>query len=387
MKDLEDDIYEYQDIDDISSFSVRDIVVYSRDWTIETIYNQIVQGNIDLTPDFQRRNAWKDAKRSKLIESILLGFPIPEIVLAESTQKKGSFIVIDGKQRLLTIAGFINNDTFRYWDIPRLQGLNNHVDLCGYTYNTLIQSPDLKRAFQNSSLRCTVITNYNSDEVLYDIFYRLNSGATPLSTQELRQVLNKGDYSNYLISLTANAQSPIDKVMGLTEPDKRLRDVETVLRLMAFIEYAQDYNGNLRAFLDDKMAEFNRRWSAENSEIEALYGSIIETISLLASVFGDITQVGRRFKDGKFEKRFNRVILEVEVFFFRHIRQLNISNKSNKKFVEGFKDLCDNDYSFRASIEGSTKNMENYRIRYSAFQKLVNESYSVNLNINPYAAK
>lgn len=387
MKDIEDDIYEYQDEDDILSFSVHDIVVYSRDWTIETIYNQIIQGNIDLNPDFQRRNAWKDAKRSKLIESILLGFPIPEIVLAESNREKGSFIVIDGKQRLLTIAGFIDNDRFKYWDNPHLQNLKNNPDLRGYTYKTLIESPKLKRAFQNSSLRCTVITNYNSDDVLYDIFYRLNSGATPLSTQELRQVLNKGDYSNYLISLTEKNQCLIDEVMGLTEPDKRLRDVETILRLMSFIEYAQDYKGNLRIFLDEKMAAFNRRWNTERSEIETLYSSITETISLLASVFDDITLVGRRFKDGKFESRFNRVILEVEVFYFRYIRQSNISNDSNKKFVEGFKNLCDKDYSFRASIEGSTKNLENYRVRYTAFQKLVNDCYSVDLNINPYAAK
>ena len=75
-------------IEDIEEFNPSDIVVYSRDWTIETIQAQINGGNIDLNPKFQRRNAWNDDKRSKLIESIIIGYPVPEIVLAENPGKK-----------------------------------------------------------------------------------------------------------------------------------------------------------------------------------------------------------------------------------------------------------------------------------------------------------
>src|ERR1700739_1003122 len=109
IKDLnEDDVVNdnKEIIEDIASFDPTSIVVYSRDWTIETVYNQIINDNIDLNPQYQRRNAWTDEKRSKLIESIIIGYPVPEIVLAEDTVKKKSFAVIDGKQRLLTVAGF-----------------------------------------------------------------------------------------------------------------------------------------------------------------------------------------------------------------------------------------------------------------------------------------
>ncbi len=107
----------YQDIDDINFVEDNaDLIVYSRDWTVATILNQIEQGNIDLNLGFQRRNAWNDTKRSRLIESILIGYPIPEIVLAESKGKRNSFIVIDGKQRLLTIAGYKDNEKYKYWD-------------------------------------------------------------------------------------------------------------------------------------------------------------------------------------------------------------------------------------------------------------------------------
>lgn len=120
--------------EELQNVDVSDVVVYARDWTIETIFNQINIENIDLNPKFQRRNAWNDDKRSKLIESIIMGYPVPEIVLAENPNKKRSFIVIDGKQRLLTLAGFINNDKYKYWDRPILKGLKvlNDLNKLGY---------------------------------------------------------------------------------------------------------------------------------------------------------------------------------------------------------------------------------------------------------------
>ena len=174
---LEDEIIldNQSDSDDIQNVDVSDVVVYARDWTIETIFNQIKIENIDLNPKFQRRNAWNDDKRSKLIESIIMGYPVPEIVLAENPSKKRSFVVIDGKQRLLTIAGFIDNDKFKYWDRPVLKGLKVLSDLNKLKYGDLDDKS--KREFDNSSLRCTVITNFRDIQILYDIFYRLNSGS------------------------------------------------------------------------------------------------------------------------------------------------------------------------------------------------------------------
>ena len=73
-------------------------IVSGTDWTADTIISQLAKGNIDLDPTFQRRDAWTQARKSKFIESIILGLPIPQLVLAESQDSKGIFIVIDGKQ-------------------------------------------------------------------------------------------------------------------------------------------------------------------------------------------------------------------------------------------------------------------------------------------------
>ncbi len=107
-EDIYQDDWNEDIIKDISSKIDESLHVFSRDCTVETIVSQIEKGNIDLNPKFQRRNAWNDLKRSKLIESLIIGIPVPEIVLAEDPKMKKSFIVIDGKQRLLTIAGYIN---------------------------------------------------------------------------------------------------------------------------------------------------------------------------------------------------------------------------------------------------------------------------------------
>ena len=381
--ELHDELQDFQDADDIGFFDISEIVVYSRDWTISTFYDQIEQGNIELNPGFQRRNAWDDVKRSKLIESILKAYPVPEIVLAEDKNKRGSFIVIDGKQRLLTIAGFINNQKYKYWKSPTAKGLKLEGMMKNYTYEDIKNNISLKRAFENASLRCTVITNYKKDEALYDIFYRLNSGSSPLSSQELRQALYPGMYSDYLVQVTEEHTSLRD-VMGIKDADRRLRDIEVLLRLMSFLRNAKGYHGNLRAFLDSMMLLFNKEYAMMEESIEHMYKVILSTTEILREVFGGYSQIGRKYKDGKFESRFNRVIYEVQVFYFCQIPNACLNQDNNKVFVDRFIKLCDQDSMFRASIEGSTKNIDNYIIRYTKFQEIVNEAYHCNLNINPF---
>ncbi|RGJ03057.1 DUF262 domain-containing protein [Bacteroides sp. D20] len=367
------------DSEDIQNIDISDVVVYARDWTIETIFNQINIGNIDLNPKFQRRNAWNDDKRSKLIESIIMGYPVPEIVLAENPNKKRSFIVIDGKQRLLTLAGFIDNEKYKYWDRPVLKGLKVLKELNRTKYIDLDDKS--KREFDNSSLRCTVITNFKDIQILYDIFYRLNSGSESLSTQELRQALNRGKFADYLVEIT-NTLQPIHSVMNLSEPDKRFRDIEILLRLFAFIKYPKEYKGNLKRFLDEKMGEINSKWAEIDSEIMDQYEKINSTINLLKDIFGDYKFIGRKYDENDFSNRFNKVLFEVEVFYFLHLDDKIIEHKQN--FIDAFKELCLEDIDFRSSIESSTKNIENYKIRYTKFQDLINNSFGLNLSINPF---
>src|SRR6266404_5435342 len=116
-------------------------VVSGTDWTTETVVSQLKRGNIQLDPRFQRRDAWKKDRKSRFIESLIVGLPIPQIVLAESKQDRGKFIVLDGKQRLLTI--------MQFWGLGEgennayaLSGLTLRDDLNKTTFHQLSTKPD-----------------------------------------------------------------------------------------------------------------------------------------------------------------------------------------------------------------------------------------------------
>lgn len=111
----------------VSADDLEKTFLWGVDWTTETIINQIKKGNIDLDPDFQRRDAWTDKMRSSFIESILLGIPIPQIVLAEQNLDSGSkYIVLDGKQRLTTIMKFSQaSQDYNHFELKQLPILTN----------------------------------------------------------------------------------------------------------------------------------------------------------------------------------------------------------------------------------------------------------------------
>ncbi|TDG37342.1 DUF262 domain-containing protein [Pedobacter changchengzhani] len=358
-------------IEDMSIVLSENIKTYSRDWTVETIYNQIKQGNIELNPKFQRRNAWTDEKRSRLIESLILKLPVPSIVLAESHTEKNKFVVLDGKQRLLTIAGFIDHEKYKYWDKPILRDLRLKPSLNGMTVELLSQevNNDNNRAFQNSDIRCTVVFNQSTDDILYEIFYRLNSGAVPLSMQELRQSLRKGDFSDFLMESTESI-GPLHKVLGIDQPDKRLIDAEILLKYISNRYSLIDYSGNLKRFLDDNLVKLNKNWESKSSYIKELLTQFDVGIVRLVNIIGN-ENVGRYSG----ESRFNRNVFDVQIFYFSQLLDVDINSVNNSKYIEGFKELSKSNSEFRKSLTSSTNTKKNFTTRFECFRTLINDSY------------
>ncbi|SRR6266403_2887683 len=367
------DLWNAEDASDLErpkSASDYNIAIAARDWTVETIVQQVRQGNIDLDPAFQRRNAWRDPRRSRLVESFILGFPVPQIVLAENPHKKKTFIVIDGKQRLMTIAGLYLNGFRGYWTQPRLSGLNVLKELNRVSLDDFMSGSEYsteRRQLGNADIRTTVITGFSDEAVLYDIFYRINTGSVPLSSQELRQVLNQGDFAKYLIDITSRP-NPLWRLLGVESPDPRLRDVELLLRLVAWRRFSREYIGNMKPFLDEAMNRLNNRWASERVPIEALVGQLLRGAQAASQVFG--AHAGRKFKEGRFEASLNRALFEVQVYYFS-FRQIRETARTKKKaVVVAFKELS-GDGEFLNSIESTTKSIENYRIRFDKYRRML----------------
>ncbi|MFN7852160.1 MAG: DUF262 domain-containing protein, partial [Dolichospermum sp.] len=242
---------------------IREIVVSGSDWTTATILDQLLRNNIQLTPRFQRRDAWDITLKSRFIESLILGFPVPQIVLATS-QEQGKFIVLDGKQRLLTILQFygrsdenIPNNAFA------LRNLEFRRDLIGKKYEDIRSDLFLSRDtdnLDNQTIRTMLLRNIKDENFLYKIFLRLNVQSTPLSAQELRQALHHGSFINFLDDQSIKSQA-LKKIFKSPHPDFRMRDVELLLRYVGFHYFLSKYSGNLKSFLDMTCTELNKDWN------------------------------------------------------------------------------------------------------------------------------
>jgi Protein of unknown function DUF262 len=352
------------------------ITVASRDWTVDTIVRQVEQGNIDLDPAFQRRNAWRDSRRSRLIESFVLGFPVPQLVLAENPRSRGTFIVIDGKQRLLTIAGLYLSEYRSYWNDGRFNGLNvlktlNRVPLDKFLSST--EWSKEQRQLANSDIRTTIITGFQDEDVLYDIFYRINTGSVPLSSQELRQVLNRGGFAKFLFEAT-NEPNPLRPVLRIIYPDPRLRDVELLLRLIALRSFAPQYRGDMKEFLDHTMKSLNLTWNTARQEVEHLTEDLFSGVDAGRQIFG--VHLGRKFKGTRFEHALNRALFEVQTYYlsFATIRLAALANRD--AVAEQSKMLFD-DHAFVSSIEATTKSIENYKVRFGRYQQMLQQTLNV----------
>lgn len=340
-----------EDEGDLSeNISFKEAIVMNTDWTIDTLNNQITKGNIDLQPSFQRRSAWDDIRKSKLIESMIVGIPVPSIVLAENKERKGRFIVIDGKQRLVSINDF-------YKEGFKLKKLEIRPDLNNKSYSEL---PEEDREFlDNNTFRSTLIRNWVDDDFLYTIFYRLNSGSLALSPQELRKALIGGSLLNYIEDYLLSSDS-FKKVFG-EKLDKRMRDSELVLRFISYELHVKEYAGNLKAFLDSLVTEFESDWDNKKATVDLLLKRLDLAIDTTYEIFGK-NAFKKWTAEGRYEKTINRAVFDAVARFFgeQHVADAAIANKES--LIEVYKNTCINP-DFKNAVEKTTKTRDSVDTR------------------------
>ena len=361
--ELEDYVDENNQFDSFNS-----AVVWGMDWTAETIANQLEKGNIDINPKFQRRDAWSQEEKSRLIESLMLGLPVPTIILAEMKERKNSFIVIDGKQRLLSIKQFCSNK--KEFIKLKLKKLEVLTALEGKTLEDLKQDSQYDRfitAFENATIRTIVIKNWPNEQFLYSVFLRLNTGSKPLSPQELRQALHPGAFLDFLDDATAESKAMMSLLRN-TKADSRMRDIELALRYYGYLYNRSNYNGNLRVFLDDTCKIMNEKWETEEIKIKQQFKELEKSIEFCFDIFGE-KQAFSKWDGRAYNNRFNRALFEVFTFYFS---DRNVRSEINKlKFEEGFKKLCDEDIAFVESISSTTKDIRRVEKRFLAIEQLI----------------
>ncbi|MFY1908813.1 DUF262 domain-containing protein [Achromobacter xylosoxidans] len=335
-----DDQQENED-DIISPVSFKDAVVLNADWTIETINLQIQKGNIDLQPGFQRRVAWDDERKSRLIESIIVGLPVPNIVLAENKDSRGKFIVIDGKQRLVAVSDYMQGEY-------RLKGLDMRSDLNSKAIGEMPQED--REYLENATIRASVIRNWKDENFLYVTFFRLNSGSLPLSPQELRKALIGGNLisaiDDYMLSSTA-----FKAVFG-EGLDKRMRDSELVLRFVAYDKSLAEYRGDFKEFLDNNTRYFEDDWANRSPQIQEIFHRLDIALDVAHRIFGQ--DAFKKWIGDKYERVINRAVFDCISRFFAQpdVAAAAIDNAS--LVADAFKEVC-RVQVFKDSIEKTPK--------------------------------
>lgn len=383
-KELVNDTDEAEELEkELTPEEISQAVVHSTDWTVETVISQLRRKNIDM-PSFQRRDAWTKKRKSRYIESLILRLPIPQIVLAERNKKRGSFLVLDGKQRLLSLLQFIGEDEESENNKFRLQGLEVLKGLNRKTYEDLQKDANMASTlnqFNNETIRCVIVRNWPSKAFLHLLFVRLNSESLPLSPQELRQALFPGEFVKYVDQASQESEA-MKLLLGLDAPDKRMRDVEILVRYIAFALFLPRHEGNLKDFLDFTCDKLNKDWSQQEKEIKNQVKRFESAVNAGISVFGE-DGIGSRWDSEikAFSTRLNKAILDVELFYFSDEKIAKQAIKKQVAVKNSFKRLCVESEDFRNSIESTTKSINATNTRLSLWGLALQEVLGLDFNV------
>jgi hypothetical protein len=199
-------------------------------------------------PEFQRMYVWDRIKASKLVESFLLGLPVPGTFLYKERTRSG-YLIIDGQQRITSVIRFIKG-TFDE-SVFRLKNVHPRYD--GKSFLELSEDEQFK--LKGATLRATIIQqiNPNDDTSIYQVFERLNTGGVNLNPMEVRQCVSYGPFVEALKRM--NSDSDWREIIGQPKIDKRLRDVELVLRCLALAEKGDKYEKPMKGFLNRYMED------------------------------------------------------------------------------------------------------------------------------------
>ena len=228
-------------------------------------------GRLELRPKFQRHTVWNTQRNSKFIESILLDIPLPYIYLAEVPGHKT--VVVDGLQRLSAILKYMDNEyALQTEAMPEFNGRRWH-DL----------DENEQERIETRALPVVVIKGSSDQDIKYEVFHRLNTGAQTLNAQEVRNCVNRGPFNDMIVELAED--DTFTRLYGPNQNDRRrMRDVEAVLRFFAFHDGFPQYRNPLKRFLDQAAERYSNK---EEPEIPALRALFRQTVDLCNQVFGD----------------------------------------------------------------------------------------------------
>ena len=343
-------------------FNPNDIEIETPPFTVGYLIDRMEHGEINMNTDFQREgNLWTEEQQSRLIESILLGLPLPAFYFDTANKQ---WDIIDGLQRCCAIENFCVKKTLR------LRGLEFLAKKDGKQYLEGLGFDDLDRELQRSIITRPITINLIKKaprSIRFILFKRLNTGGLELKPQEIRNAVYQG-YAADTIKNMAKLQEFI-QATGKRIPTKRMEDRDFVSRFVAFylIDYSE-YQPGLDDFINSSMELLEKK---ENQLIERDFK---ESLNLAYKIFRE--DAFRRRTDSREKRRpINKAYFEVITVLFAKLSDQNKRELLNHKdlFKENLMTLMAND-RYSNSLSRGTGTKDSVNIRFSWFEQVLFKS-------------
>lgn len=287
----------------------KEIFTDSYPMSIGELVNLYRDGEIDINPSFQRFFRWSDEQKVNLIESIILGIPLPSIFISQ--REDGIWDLVDGLQRVSTILSFMNElkdedgnkkPPLKLHGTKYLPGLEN-VSWSGTEGTTEFDS-SLKISFKREKVDIKIIKKESDGNTKFELFQRLNTGGSELSEQEVRNcLLIMLDPEAYKYLVDASGLENFNKSIAISERlyDQRY-DMELIIRLIFLANAKQeDLKGitDISSYLTNNVSKITTTeldWVAEIKLIDKTFAIINEVLG--DNSFNKYDKESERYKGG-----------------------------------------------------------------------------------------
>ena len=334
---------------DLEGLAGTDIPVFpSSDRSLAELERLYKEGTLKLDADWQRGYVWTSKRASRLIESFLIGLPIPVIYLAEDDNYE--YEVIDGMQRLTSVFSFLNNDL-------KLTGLEIMADLNGCHFKDL-QKP-LQNKLRNSPLRTIVCPQTSDKNLKYLMFERLNTGGVALNEMEIRNCLYRGKLNDLIKELVQFKE--FKECMAQKNIHRRMKDRTLVLRFLAFYQmtYSKARKG-LKAFFNEFFETYRDPSQEKLNEFSSKFKCAMKAAF---TIFGN-----RGFKLNSTSRSVNASIFQVICVSFTDYDQGALTRSADAIYT-AYLDLIETDLRWVNCVSTSTSTYNRISYTFETWNK------------------
>lgn len=346
----------------VKPFDPKKIDITHKTLILESIFKRIVRNEINLFTDFQREgNLWDLTQQSRLIESILIRFPLPAFYFDGTNDDH--WLIVDGLQRISTLKNFVVDKSQTLVNLEFLGQFN------GCRYDDLPR--DLQRRIDETEITVHIINPGTPEEVKYNVFKRINTTALILEPQEIRHAINQGIPAQFVKELAGLDE--FKTATCNTIKTHRMLDRDFVTRYVSFyLNSYNDYQPDLDTFMNKSMARLKHLSENDRTIIKA---DFIKAMDAAYKIFGD-DAFRKRFNRDDYRKPINKALFEVWSVSLAKLSSLDIESLVMKKdqLVDGFISFLNSDVAFSDALSSGTSDKSRVIKRFTAIEDLIQKT-------------